>query len=217
MKLKYIFKVSKNNKAKDISQILIIIFLSIISIGLFTYCFKTTTYKCPPGPCGGIECRHQFIRVVSSLNQAVTLEKKLEGHVSYDSAKDFANVLLKRFSISDTWYIKNNSKFPYKNFSDKEIKKNNLEEYVNKPIILCTDDIAFLIAKFEPGCKKVDRAVLENSSCLIDADFNGLKYEPNTKENFNLRRPISNDRYTFIIDGNKDVVLFPEIYKSFMD
>lgn len=215
---KYLFKMSSPKpKVKDVVQIIIVIILSaflVLAVGIvgtITTLLFYSSHSCSERACQGVECRSLIKRNWSTLNQVVSLEKQLEGKIDYSNEKAFAEILSKRLSLIDTYNTSYKNK--EKTLSEKEIRKYNLKEYKNKPILLVADGSTIMVLKFENGCKNVDLVNVENSSCLIDVDINGFMKKPNNKdvENIKQKRLDANDRYTFIIDGNRDKVLLPEL------
>ena len=215
---KYLFKMSSPKpKVKDVVQIIIVIILSaflVLAVGIvgtITTLLFYSSHSCSERACQGVECRSLIKRNWSALNQVVSLEKQLEGKIDYSNEKAFAEILSKRLSLIDTYNTSYKNK--EKTLSEKEIRKYNLKEYKNKPILLVADGSTIMVLKFENGCKNVDLVNVENSSCLIDVDINGFMKKPNNKdvENIKQKRLDANDRYTFIIDGNRDKVLLPEL------
>ena len=215
---KYLFKMSSPKpKVKDVVQIIIVIILSaflVLAVGIvgtITTLLFYSSHSCSERACQGVECRSLIKRNWSTLNQVVSLEKQLEGKIDYSNEKAFAEILSKRLSLIDTYNTSYKNK--EKTLSEKEMRKYNLKEYKNKPILLVADGSTIMVLKFENGCKNVDLVNVENSSCLIDVDINGFMKKPNNKdvENIKQKRLDANDRYTFIIDGNRDKVLLPEL------
>lgn len=200
MKLKYIFKISRKHIFRDLIQVIFIVLLSgFIALELL---FGSLIIMAAFFSEGCTEMRAPLKKAFWGLNQVMGMHKKLEGSIPYTNAEDFAAMMKKRMSVLDRGR-------PY---TEDEIKQYKLSEYKNKPMMVTADGIMFAVTKFESGCKTVDAVNLENSSCLIDVDVNNQR-KPNSRK-FSPKRPNSTDRYTFIIDGNKDEAVIPEIYKS---
>ena len=224
MKLKYIFKITRETWLRDIIQfffifLLIVIFLLELLIGILIFCV--------PHGCG-TEMRPAVKKAFSSANQALKYNKEREGSNNYDNIDDFARIFAKSMSVIDVKYLdvtlKNRQNYNGRTlidtkiytkdnkFSSKEIKNYNLKEYEGKPILIIADGMLYMFTKFEKGCNKVDIEEVENSSCLIDVDVNGIK--KHNRKKFDPKNPNATDRYTIIVDGNNDKIVSPKIYET---
>ncbi len=226
MKLKYIFKITRETWLRDIIQFFFIFLLTVIFI---LELFIGILIFCVPHGCG-TEMRPAVKKAFSSANQALKYNKEREGNNNYDNLDDFARIFAKSMPVIDVKYLdvtlKRRQNFNDKtlidtkiytkdnNYSPKEIKDYNLKDYENKPIITTADGMLYIFTKFEKGCNKVDIEEVENSSCLIDVDVNGIK--KHNRKKFDPKKPDATDRYTFIVDGNNDKIVSPKIYETIM-
>ena len=229
---KYFFSFS--SKIKGIIQILCIILLLTVFSGEI---WALSTGKIHLGGCGSgtQEIRSAFKKSVSSINQAITYNYALENKVDMGSIEEFATMFAKRMSIIDVRYLAPFKKevrdykstpdtykyetveYPYKEYSEKEIKDYNLSEFKGKPIIQTADGILYMFKKFNPGCKFVDTENPENSDCIMVVDVNGFK-KPNEMTT-QCERKKHKDRYEVVVWGNenKATVLNKEQQKIFFD
>lgn len=209
--LKKFFKIQSIKDVWQIFIILVLCFLNLIIIRSFLQGFFPNIFpKKPCSGCGFAECRTGYKKSLSYLNQAVELNYHLDNNVPLDNANDFALMLSKRLMIIDTRNIKGNEKYPEKDLTKQEIKKYNIAQYQGKPIIKTADAMNFVITKFKQGCKNIDETNIENCDCVIDVDISGFEINKNelTKD---CKKP--RDIIRYYIDGNKNKILVPDIYK----
>lgn len=212
---KDLFKFQKPILVKYIFQILLILIFSLLLI-FQTAFLGLLAFSMIKDNCGlhvsDIRASYKISFVM--LNHVLNLEKKLSGNVSYENANEFGKIIANRRPIVGFYNITDADvkiKDREKSFTNREIKKYNLSEYKNMPVIDVGETI--MISKFEPGCKTVDLDNPENSSCIIDVDVNGFKEKPNKKDGFDSKHITNTDRYSFIIDGNEDKVKYPSMYE----
>ncbi len=198
MKIKYIFKKTKN-RLKDIFQIsFIMIFLIIDIIFISFIIFVMINNSCSSS---GYYSVVEYKRAISMLNQAIFLDYKSEASKISEikTVDELAQIFVRRISLAETYNISNS-------YYDKgKIKEKELKVYQNFPCFKTPDNKFFAITKYEAGCKNVDLKTPENSSCIIEVDLNG-KSKPNQMSEGKKFR----DRHQFIIDGNNNKVLLIE-------
>lgn len=211
---KYIFKFQKPILLKEIFQMLIIAILLVVFIfHLLFLGFAIKAIFFDDCSSGGMEFSSRLKKAMSGANQVVAIQKSLGEPVSYSSIEEYANMMAKRFNLVDLKYLQT-EKFPYSEYTKKEIRERVLEDYINKPILTLPDGTVFMFEKFGNNCKTVDIYDIENNDCLLVVDLNE-RQKPNQITGIEVNRS-AKDRYYLIIDGNKDVVILPEIYRSYV-
>ena len=222
MKLKYIFKISKKTCVRDILQIFTILVLFFVILFEFFIGYIAIFHN----SCDYLEARRGVRIATSSLNQVLLKQQKIGNTINYGNLEDFARIFAINLPVIDVKYLdveipaqygSNEVRKYTKNniYSPKEIEQYKLQEYVGKPIIIDARGELFIFTKFEKGCKNADRENLENASCLIDVDIDGLKNIYNRKE-FNIKQPDRTDRYTLIVDGNRNAILPAKYWEALM-
>lgn len=172
--LKYLFKISREHKLRDVSQIIVhflIIFLFIF-FNLSCYIDIKKPKKLPN------QNYHDKMKIVSNLNAATTLEYALENRTNIASIEDFINSIIRR-TTSVKLYAYYYDGIQTQTFSKFEVEKKNLSEIEGKPTVFFTNyNSMFTVIKFKNGCAFYDDENVLNSNCVILIDGNGLA-EPN--------------------------------------
>ena len=150
-----------------------------------------------------------FNKTLNNLNSALSYAQQQGETINYNDMQDFADTLNKFLPVQETKYMRTSN--PYTKLKENEIYKYKLQEYKQKPIINTYDDVSIMFYKFENDCKIVDTVNVEKSDCIIDADLNTYKNPKNNKK-YNDKNPKNTDRYSYIIDGNNNKVVLPNMY-----
>ena len=176
--LKHLFKIHKEHKLRDISQIVVHSFIISLFIILNLSCYIDikTPKKLPH------QSYHDKMKIVSTLYQATILDYKLENKTNIGSIEDFMNSIIRR-TTSVKLYSYYYDGIQTQNFSKFEIEKKNLSELENKPTVFFTNyNSMFTVIKFKSGCAFYDDENVLNSDCVILIDGNGVK-PPNVHNN----------------------------------
>lgn len=146
------------------------------------------------------------------LNQSINYIYSTQGKIDYSSVENFTKQLLFTINVKETKYIKNSNTDSLE-FSKYQLFKYKLGKVENKPIIVDLENKMYVIDKIEQNCKVIDLDNIENSSCLIIVDTNGYEKKPNNIK-YQVGKVDKTDRYYFIVDGNKNKIVIPNLYKS---
>ena len=149
--------------------------------------------------------------IKKAIEQAISLSKQFDDNFSYSDINVFTASLLRSLSYTDVKYFKIADETNYTELSKKQIVNYKLAGYIYKPIIILPNRMAIMFYKFEPGCKNVDAANINNSSCVIDVDINMYNSLPNNKK-YDIKCSGKTDRYSLIIDGNTNSIVVPKMY-----
>ena len=145
-----------------------------------------------------------YKETTTELNMALSLEFSTYKGGTYTSAQKIAAFLNKQLPIMKHYYLKNRRGGYYK-FSDDEISRYKLQDFVNKPTLVTYDGLLMSMIKFKEGCKYVNKAFIGNSDCLIEIDVNY----------FDKPNQIGQDRTLFAINGNNNTIISdPNFFKK---
>ena len=140
----------------------------------------------------------------TELNMALSLEFSTYKGGTYTSAQKIAKFLNNQLPIMKHYYLKN-KRGGFNNFSNQEIYKYKLQDFVNKPTLVTYDGLLMSIIKFKEGCKYVNKAFIGQSDCLIEIDVNY----------FDKPNQIGQDRTLFAINGNNNTIITdPNFFKK---
>lgn len=169
--LKHLFKIHKEHKLRDVSQIIVHFFIIFLFIFLNLSCYMDIkTPKRLPN-----QNYQDKMKLVSNLNQATILDYKLENKTNTGSIEDFMNSIIRR-TTSVKLYAYSYDGIQTQNFSKFEIEKKNMREIENNPTVFFTNyNSMFSVIKFKSGCAFYDDENVLNSDCVILIDGNGPK------------------------------------------
>lgn len=181
-----------------IFQFLIIIFLCRF---LLVLVFSLTLPADSPSPssCPKVKmsCIWGYRKALSVINQAIVMDKQLEGADigNCTSDKALAEIFMSRFNIKESYKAPNKRTL-------KILAKDKLSD---KPYMIFVDDVLLIIDKVNGKCGSTNSSNPDAANCVVTVDINGIKppnelSTGNQEDNYKFK-----DRYLLIILKDKAI------------
>lgn len=181
-----------------IFQFLIIIFLCWLFLSFI--CILTFPADAPSlssCPKEKMSCTMGYRKNLSVINQAIVMDKQLEGHDAGNCTndKELAELFLRRLNVKES-YISPNK---------RTLKMLAKDKLADKPYMILVDDVLYIIEKAKGKCGSTNSSNPDEANCVVIVDVNGTK-PPNElstgdqEDNYKFK-----DRYRVIILKDKAV------------
>lgn len=201
---------SDDDKAFTIKAIAIIAVIVIIIIAFIAFTAPNKKSKSTPK-----NSEKQYVKTAERLQKAIdeveyvlAQEQETTGMTvqKYKKDSDLAKMFVRHLDVSSIQNFFYNSVITTR-FTPNERYMYKLERYADMPIIQTANLNMYIILKFEQGCKIVDLNEMQNSSCIVLVDLNGINKPNNYGTTFD-----DTDRYAIIIDGKTNKALINGYY-----